>query len=300
LTPKEGGLKVNVVDKESGERLGGIQVRVGGLSRETNAEGVVQFEKVPVGRKTVEIRDVTAVYEGKYQEVEIQENQTTPLDVGIRASYDVSAEKSTALQEARQQLRMEREKLPKTAYDGYIPDYYLKIGEKLINLVSAPENNNIVRLIRAAGTKDPTAFMEQLAEVVTAVSRDLGRGMNEKRNIDVFGDIKQLVVDKGLAASSEIPSLNELLTSRDIKDGSRGVLTDALTRKFAEVDSRISKTPGNIAPLSILFRIAKTTTTMNDRGKEETRTLVAFALLIAIEKMMEDPNIEGRLRGLIT
>lgn len=296
LKAKYGALEVKVVDEESGEPVDGIEVPVGGEIKETNKEGLVNFDKIPVETQIIEVRDPTGVYSSKPQTAEIKEKITTPSEIKLSSSFEISELKIEKLRDAYKYLEDQRERV--AAYDCYLPDYYMKIGEKLIGIVSdSGKSRKLLRLVRGIHGK-PTEFVEDLADVIDSACREIGKGMRERRNLEIFEDVKRFVVDKGLAKANVEVSLEDVEgedIKKYIKRGEEGV-----KELLREVDQALTKIPGNIYPMSVLFKVARQIINSDTDSDDKARALVASLILEYVRVMLNDDDVEERLRGLIT
>lgn len=299
LTTKSGTLKVTVVDKETGEPVEGIKVDVKGTVKKTNKEGFVNFDKVPVGTQKIEVSDPKDVYSSEPKKVEIKEKITTPTEIKLSSSFEIlDKDILEDLEEAHNNLKYQRGRLPKTAYDCYLPDYYMKIGEKLVEIVNNPgKNRKLLRLIRG-DFKNPKLFMKNLADVIGDACEKIGEGVKEKKNEDIFGDVKRFVVDKGLAKANVEVELKDA-ESEDIKKYiERG--KGGAEKLLREVDQALTKTAGNIYPMSVLFKVARQIMNSDASADDKAKALVASVILDYVKVMLKDDNVEERLRGLIT
>ncbi len=297
LKAKSGALEVKVVDKESGESIESIEVRVRGTPKITNKEGFVGFDKVLVGRQTIEVSDPTGVYSLSYQTAEIKEKITTPIKMKLSSSFEIPESKREDLRAAYKYLEDQRERV--ATYDCYLPDYYMKIGEKLVGIVSdSGKSRKLLRDVRGIRDITPTVFVEDLADVISNGCMEIGKGMRERRNLEIFEDIKRFVVDKGLAKSKVEVFLKDV-ESEDIKKyierGREG--TEGLLR---EVDQSLTRTVGNIYPMSVLFKVARQIMNSDTSSDDKAKALVASVILEYVRVMLKDDKVEKRLRGLIT
>ena len=298
LTTKFGALEVTVVDKETWEPVDGIKVDVKGAPETTNKEGFVSFDKIGVGRQTIEVRDPTGVYSSEPKMVEIKEKITTPIEIKLSSSFEIPYLKMEKLRDAYRYLKDQRERV--AAYDCYLPDYYIKIGEKLAGIVSdSGKSRKLLRLVREIRDIKPTVFVEDLADVISTGCMEIGKGMRERRNLEIFGDIKEFKVDKGILAKPNVKVSLGDIESADIKkyiEGGREG-TEGLLR---EVDQALTKTAGNNYPMSVLFKVARQIMNSDASSDDKARALVASVILEYVRVMLKDDNVEERLRGLIT
>ena len=298
LTTKFGALKVTVVDEETWEPVDGIKVDVKGAAKITNKEGFVSFDKIEVGRQTIEVRDPTVLYSSQEPKmVEIKEKITTPIEIKLSSSFEIPDSKMEKLREAYKYLVDQRARV--AAYDSYLPGYYMKVGEKLVGIVSdSGKSRKLLRLVRGIRDITPTVFVEDLADVISNGCMEIGKGMRERRNLEIFEDIKRFVVDKDLAKANVEVRLKDV-ESEDIKkyiERGRGGVEELLR----EVDQSLTKTAGNNYPMSVLFKVARQIMNSDTRSDDKAKALVASVILEYVKVMLKDENVKERLRGLIT
>jgi hypothetical protein len=301
LTTKYGALNVKVVDKESQEPVAGIEVYVSGLSQETNENGVASFDKIPVGVPQIEITDLMGIYRSEQQTVEIKEKQKNESEIEVSSSFDMpdlgSVDRSYSY------LKDQRGRV--AAYDTYLPEYYEKIGENLVELLrDSGKSRELLRVVRGIpGINKPPEFVDALIMIISNACKEIGNGMRERRNLEIFEDIKRFVVDKGSATADVKVSLEDV-KREDLKTymekGKAG--TEEFLR---EIDQALTKTTWNTYPMSVLFKIAKqianSSTGSGTDSDERARALVASIILGYVKVMLtEDANVKGRLQGLIT
>jgi hypothetical protein len=295
LATEYGSLNVKVFDMESKDPIEAIEVYISGTSEKTNKEGFVHF-KVPVGTQIIEVRDPTGVYSSKSQPVEIKTK--TQIELNLSGSFEIPDTTTEKLRAASKYLEDQRERV--AAYDCYLPDYYNKIGERIVELVINPgKSRNILRVVRGIPSIKPEVFMEDLADVISNACMEIGKGMRERRNLELFEDIKRFVVDKGLAKANVEVYLKSV-ESEDIKKYiTRG--EGGAEELLREIDQSLTQTGGNIYPMSVLFRIAREI--MNSGAgadDKEARALVVSVILEYVRIMLNDDNAKERLKGLIT
>ena len=294
LTTKSGALEVKVLDEETGEPVEGIKVDVKGAPEITNKEGFVSFDKVLVGRQTIESSDPKDVYSSDPQKTEIKEKITNTSEIKLSSSFEIPEPKMEDLRAAYKYLEDQRGRV--AAYDCYLPDYYVKIGEKLKGIVSdSGKSRKLLRLVRGIRDIKPTEFVEDLTDAISTACMEIGKGMRERRNLEIFGDIKEF---KRLAKANvevELKNVESTDIEKYIERGRRG--TEELLR---EVDQSLTKTAGNIYPMSVLFKVARQIMNSDASSDDKAKALVASVILEYVKVMLKDDNVEERLRGLIT
>ena len=63
-----------------------------------------------------------------------------------------------------------------------------------------------------------------------------------------------------------------------------------------EIDQALTKTPGSINPMAVLFRIAREIMNSDTGSDAKARALVASLILEYVRVMLNDNNIKERLR----